>query len=211
MPARKKKHPSFDEGLALLFNYLNSIHHITLALQQSLSEGAGDFFTNDKIVKRCIQGIVCTEAYFIVKGYARCYFTDEKNQEHTFGLFGEKEIVVSEESFFNQIPSTFNIEFGKDTYVIVVKMDFMAKVFESFEEANLLCIRVLSLYKRKELGRDLMLRMVARDAYAVLCKRFPFTCYLKGQDIASYLGITESTLSRVRSNKRQKINISSTV
>jgi len=142
----------------------------------------------------------CKHSFFVEKGLLRQYAIDEKGKEHILSFAPERWIVTDRESvYFNQ-PSAYFIQALENSQVILLDenfFDLLSKIFPKFTDFNnrLLHNHIRHLKKRI----NLLLSAVAEDRYLEFLKMYPAIVNRVPQTmIASYLGITPESLSRVR-------------
>ncbi|SMC39084.1 Crp/Fnr family transcriptional regulator [Cellulophaga tyrosinoxydans] len=146
------------------------------------------------------QGDICQHTFFVEKGLLRYFSIDKKGKENVLQFAPENWFITDRESvYFNQ-PSKYYIDALEDSEVLVLEKNFVEKISEqnnSFEEFNnkLLHNHIRSLQKRIEL----LLSATAEERYLDFIKVYPNLLLRVPQTlIASYLGITPESLSRVR-------------
>lgn len=151
-------------------------------------------------------GDLKSEIYFINTGLLRCYSIDEKGKEHII-QFAPENWMMSERnsSVFNE-PSYFYIDAIEDTEVVVVKKDFFPEIQHVVPEILQLNIRMLHNSIRFMQKRiDMLLSATAEERYLDFMKLYPnLTLRVPQWMIASYLGITPESLSRVRKDLVKK-------
>ena len=150
------------------------------------------------------EGEIARQAYYIKKGCARLWFNDN-GKDITFQFFFEGQGVSSIERFRTGRPSLFNLETLEPcTLLIITKPDFEKMMTETpgFKETI-----EENLYQRLEHYFALFLsriRDTPQQRYLNLLKDHPEIIQRIPQHyIASYLGITPVSLSRIR-NKAGK-------
>ncbi len=145
-------------------------------------------------------GDLKSDAYFINSGLLRCFSIDEKGKEHII-QFAPEDWMISERnsSVFNE-PSIFYIDAIEDTEVVVVKKDFFPAIQPIVPEILQLNIKMLHNSIRFMQKRiDMLLGATAEERYLHFIKLYPnLTLRVPQWMIASYLGITPESLSRVR-------------
>ena len=146
------------------------------------------------------QGDICQHTFFLEKGLLRYFSIDKKGKENVLQFAPENWFITDRESvYFNQ-PSKYYIDALEDSEVLVLEKNFVEKISEqnnSFAEFNnkLLHNHIRSLQKRIEL----LLSATAEERYLDFIKVYPNLLLRVPQTlIASYLGITPESLSRVR-------------
>jgi len=140
-------------------------------------------------------------AYFVVSGLLKLVYTDDSGKEHIVSFAMENWWESDFPAYFNQTKATMSLKCLEDTYVFCLslenyhKMCFDIQKMESFflKKSNLGFIgsqqRILSL-----------LTSNAKERYEQLLKQYPalFQRVPKTQ-LASYLGVSRETLSRLYS------------
>ena len=152
------------------------------------------------------EGQVCKYAAFIVKGAMRQYSVDDKGAEHVVRLLIENWWAVDRESFVMLTPSPYNIEAWEDTEVLLVtysdSLDMLNKIPLLTEWTRKLDENHAFAAQRR-LSASISISAEKRyfdfaNAYPEFLQRFP------QHMIASYLGITKETLSRLRHQVAKK-------
>lgn len=145
---------------------------------------------------------ICVESHFIVKGILRLYFL--KNGKEISEYFcGEGEWVNSPRSFMFNEPDNYYIDALEDSEVFTLHINDLKFLFDNFPE--------MERYSRLSMGTmfyHLIERVHSfqcsdagekydhfRRVYKHIHSRLPLGM------IASYLGITQETLSRVRARR----------
>lgn len=148
----------------------------------------------------------CKHAFFVENGLLRQYSINEKGKEHILSFAPENWIVTDRESsVFNQ-PSSYYIQALEDSKVVMIDEDFirlLSKKIPAFTDFN---NRLLHNHIRHlQIRINLLLSAVAEDRYLQFIKKYPNLLLRVPQAmIASYLGITPESLSRVRKELAQK-------
>lgn len=142
---------------------------------------------------------VSEHAYFIDRGFAMSYmFVDGRKQPERFFTAGQ--IVVSPRSFFQQVPSQEFIQLLQVSDVWCVSHVSVDRMMKNFEEANVIYRVVMNDYldQSRQRYRDLHL-LNARQRFEGLLREFPAIEQIVSQEnIASYLGLTPQSLSRLK-------------
>ncbi len=148
------------------------------------------------------EGEISKRIYFIEKGCLRLWFNNQ-GKDVSFQFFFEGEAVSSVESFWLNQPSSFSIEAIELTTLLVVdKLKFKSLIEESDEnkrrmEAHLL--KRLFSYQKLFLSR---IKESPQERYQMLLDENPKILQRIPQHyIASYLGITPVSLSRIRNRE----------
>lgn len=149
------------------------------------------------------EGRISKKAYYITKGCLRLWFNNN-GRDITFQFFFENEGVSSIESFRSGEPSLFSIESIEPSTVLeITKKSFevMIKTIPGYERfLQDILFQRLTHYSKLFLSR---IKDNPQKRYAELLKNSPHIIQRIPQHyIASYLGITAVSLSRIR-NKIQ--------
>lgn len=146
---------------------------------------------------------ICRYVYFITSGSVRSYHVDQKGVEHIYQLRLENSWISDLESFFSQNPSNYYIESMEDStllrisherletlYAEVPKMERYFRIL--FQKAYVNALQRLNstMWDTAEARYNEMVK-----ENCDILQRVPQTY------IASYLGITPESLSRIRKKK----------
>jgi CRP-like cAMP-binding protein len=184
-----------------LISYINRYSGIPLNTQEE--ELVRRVFSVKRLRKRQYflqQGDVGKHFCFIVRGAMRQYSMDEKGIEHVIQLGIENWWMGDRESIVMQTPSKYNIDAWEncelltishtDTIDLLDQVPSVRRMLQVMEEKN-------SIANQKRLNSTISL--AADSRYADFVKEYPeFLQRFPLHIIASYLGITKETLSRVR-------------
>ena len=184
-----------------LLSLLNNIHSLSPALHQYLSQILKSA-TIDKRQFLLTAGQMSRHIYFIKKGLLRCYYIHDE-QEVCSKFLKERDIIVSASSFFLQKESQEYIQAIENSDLWYLSFDQLQYIYKNFPEFNVIA-RVLSIksYLLSE-QRLVFIRMKqSSDRYSSMLEYFPeLVLRVPSKYLASYLGISVETLSRIRGNK----------
>jgi CRP-like cAMP-binding protein len=149
-------------------------------------------------------GSVCREMYFICKGILRIAVQNEKGQDVTYHFLKENQFCTILESFTNGSVAREGIQAACDAEVVVFsrqKLDELYKELPWLEDIIDQVIQQGLLLKVQ--NRNAYLGEDAAARYRLFLVRQPdIALRVSLSDIASYLGITPQSLSRIRKNIR---------
>lgn len=144
------------------------------------------------------QGKRADKIFFIEKGLVRMYFINESGNEINTYFASDGNFITSFSSFINQHISVEFLKTEKETFVysinysdFVINNDFLIKFRTLFVEQNLVCVKN---------RLDLLQNSNAKEKYEHFIKNTNKEIIngIPLYHIASYLGITAESLSRIR-------------
>ena len=148
------------------------------------------------------EGDIANQVFFIKEGCLRQWFNKD-GKDITFQFFFENQPVASIDSFVNDEPSLFNIESIEHSTIISLSKNDFQKIFIEFSELkdqyHEFIFQRLRNYSYLFLSR---IKDTPQERYEELIKTHPEIIQRIPQHyIASYLGITPISLSRIRNRK----------
>lgn len=157
---------------------------------QNLNKGA--FFVK--------QDKVCRHIGFIVKGTLRTSYINNKAEEITSCFCTENNFTTSYKSFILQQPSNLSIQAIEDTELMIIDYDSLQKLYNSSPMWQNIGRTVAEQeYIVMEKYASILNNETAKEKYLRLLQEQPIVIQKASvEDIASYLGITRRTLSRIR-------------
>jgi CRP-like cAMP-binding protein len=172
-------------------------------LDATESEAIKAFFVPKKIRKRQYllnEGDVSQHTAFVERGLLRSYTVDDKANEHIIQFALEGWWIADMYSFLTGEPASYNIDAIEDSELLLltprsmdemlVKIPKMERYFRILQQNSLIALQ------RRMIGS---LSLTAEEKYLKLIDNYPdIVQRVPQQYIASYLGITPETLSRIR-------------
>jgi len=149
-------------------------------------------------------GKVSHQVGFVVDGIVRVCYYNNKGEEITKYFIEEGNLVVDMESFDNEIPSTAYVQAVTDCRLLIFSRRDWQELLDTIIPWEAIVHKIISRALRQKVERRSPL--VSEDAttrylmfleiYKHVVNRVPLSY------VASYLGITQSSLSRIRKNIR---------
>jgi CRP-like cAMP-binding protein len=146
------------------------------------------------------EGEICKFVAYNIDGIFREYF-NHNGTDTTSDFILQDTFFSAYSSFINQIPSNVYLEALNYSKILVMDYQTKQKLFETVPEWDRLARKITEQhYSEKEKRTNMLASMTAEEKYnelfnygnSEIIKRIPL------KYIASYLGITPETLSRVR-------------
>lgn len=184
-----------------LLHLLNSIHPLSPELQAHLSRILKTKEINKKdLLLRA--GHVCRNIFFIQKGLLRCFYLKDEHEVCSW-FMREGDVMVSVESFFQQKESYESIQALEDSVLCYIDYGELQHIYRQFPEFNFVGRVLTEKYYMLSEQRLFSLRMQrAGERYAYLQQNHPeLIRRVPSKYIASYLGVTDVTLSNIRSKQ----------
>lgn len=181
---------------------INSIRSLAIVNEEELSVlGAhiqtrtlkkGEFFVQT--------GDICQEIAFVNSGMMRSYYITEEGEDFTYCVCFEDEFMSAYSSYITAKPAIENIQAIVDTELCIIQKSFIEKRSEESHNTTR-----LMRYFAEQYILDLEHRVFsyqkesARTRYEYMLKNHPkYLSEIPLHYLASYLGITQRHLSRIR-------------
>lgn len=143
---------------------------------------------------------------FVTKGCLRTYTIDEKGNEHILSFAIENWWTGDRESLETGKPSVYNIDAIEDAQIALIAKESFNTLCKEIPTFNNMVNAILQ--KSFIVSQNRIHNFISLDAeekYMQFLQRYPQLAMRVPQGmIASYLGITPETLSRIRKNTARK-------
>lgn len=138
--------------------------------------------------------------WLLEKGIIRAFVHDYDNNEITTEFFVENEIVIVPSSVFQQVPSQENLQAATDCRLLKIKHEDFQELYHDLKGVREWGRMWFSqqVFSMKQRSLEMVMKS-ATERYLNLMKEKPHI--IKNaplKQIASYLGITDTSLSRIR-------------
>lgn len=156
---------------------------------------------HDLVVKA---GIVVSKQYYVVQGCLRTFLPDnEKDREYTVQFAIEEWWASDFISYYTGAPSILNVECLEESILLSIQKNDLVQLYQRVPALESFFLRKLEnafvAFQKRILAN---LKDAAEDRYEDFLKQFPnLDQRVKNYQIASYLGITPESLSRIRKQK----------
>lgn len=149
---------------------------------------------------------ICNRAFFVCKGMLRSYTVDEMGKDHIIQFASENWWIADRSSFYFDEPSELFIDVIEDAELVYIHKDFIKnaeQLSKNFASFNSLALQKNIQQMQKRI--NYLLAATAEKKYLDFIETHREITYrLPLQMIASYLGITPESLSRVRKELARK-------
>ncbi len=162
-----------------------------------------DISKNNFLLK---EGKVCNEYFFLENGFMRAFAHDTEGNDVTTNFYSANVVVFEVSSFFNHTASRENIQATVDCTGWFITYEQLNYLFHSLHEfrdfGRSILVKGFAALKVRMLS---MITETAEQRYDTLLKTNPeIFQYAALKHIASYLGITDTSLSRIRKEYSRK-------
>jgi CRP/FNR family transcriptional regulator, anaerobic regulatory protein len=181
-----------------LVYFLSSVH--------PLSEGLTSYLFGTLKIKELKKkdfllkaGHICRNICFIEKGLLRCFYV-KGDAEVSSWFMKEGDIIISIDSFYGQQASYESIQALEDSTLLYISYEELNYIYKTFSEFNFIGRVLTEKYYRLWAQQLYALRMQqAGERYKWLLDHYPeLILRVPAKYIASYLGIEETTLSKIK-------------
>lgn len=149
------------------------------------------------------EGDVCRHQFFILKGAVRLYEVTPEGKENVLQFAFEDWFIADLVSYFTEGPSDYAIDALEDCEVLCLDRADLEALYHQVPKLERFFRIVFQNALITSQWRHGIMQKSAEERYAAFQKRFPFfEQRVAQQHIASYLGVTRETLSRLRSSPK---------
>ncbi|WP_293743676.1 Crp/Fnr family transcriptional regulator [uncultured Pedobacter sp.] len=191
----------YPDNYHRLFALFETIYPISDKLKDDIIKNSGVLEVAKK-TRLLSSGDKSNAIYFIISGTARIYYLDKEGKESNTWFLFENELLISVYSFYTGNPSFEYIETLDDCKLISLKRERLDYLYNKYMEFNFLGRKLTEYYyMRNELQANELRMLSAKERYERLLERSPALFQrVSLSHIASYLGISRETLSRIRNH-----------
>lgn len=190
---------SLSQERSELVDFITKAYPMPLKMASDVAErfypvrlGKGDFLLKE--------GSISNEYLFLTEGYMRSFAMNPDGNDITTGFHGPQQVVFEITSFFHRIPSRENIQALTPCAGIAITYATLNELFHTLPEfrefGRSILVRGFSNLKSRMLST---ITETAEARYLQLLQTSPdIFQHAPLRTIASYLGITDTSLSRIR-------------
>ena len=143
---------------------------------------------------------------FVCKGFLRYYYVDEKGQEHIMQFAPENYWTGDGASMDSGLPSKYNIDAIEESEILLLKkedFEMIRKTIPAFNDFVNETLKKNAVVLQERIHVNISLS--AEEKYSDFISKYPsISNRVPLHMIASYLGLSAETLSRVRNQSAKK-------
>jgi CRP-like cAMP-binding protein len=184
-----------------LFNFFDQFNPLSKEAKNAIEGICNIVFIRKNDELQSI-GHTCKTIYFINKGMARIYYYKDGN-DITESFSFENNIIARVESLFSGKPSKKAIQVLEDTELVAINSAKLFGLYDAYPEIERLFRKIFEAGYVETVQRIEGIQFhTAEERYAALIQTAPdILKRVPLKYIASYLGITQVSLSRIRAAK----------
>nr|WP_262914162.1 Crp/Fnr family transcriptional regulator [Portibacter lacus] len=151
------------------------------------------------------EGRVAKKFGFLTSGVIRAFYRSEDGQEYNKHFFTENNMIGGFSSLISQLPSQINQQALTDCNMLVGNYKSLIDKLDDHQDLERLLRKISEQYFVDKEKREVEIVLLdASKRYAIFQDEYPNLEQIIPQyHIASYLGITATQLSRIRSKNRK--------
>lgn len=150
------------------------------------------------------QGELANEIYFLLDGVCHSSYLTDKGKSFSKEFYWESDWIIGFESLIRKQPSPYLLESLTPCSVLSLPIDTLRTWRDEKHGIYLKLLETQLMYKENK--ERFMLLYTPEERYLIFCQHYPELLErLNDYQVASYLGITPISLSRIK--KRAKVNI----
>lgn len=152
------------------------------------------------------EGDVCKYIAFVEKGALRAYTVSEKGAEHIIQFALEGWLISDLFSFLTNEPSTYDIDALEDSELLLISKDAHEDLLQKVPKYETYTrLQLTGAYIAMQRRLTSIISLSLEERYNFFTSLYPdITQRVPQHMIASYMGLTPETLSRVRKRLTQK-------
>ena len=187
--------------MILLFQYFSKFNPLSKEAEKAIAE-ISNIVTIKKNKDLQPIGHTCKTIYFIKKGVARIYYFKD-GIDITERFFFENNIIARVESLFTGKPSRKAIQILEDAEIIAINSTQLFKLYDTYPEIERLFRKIFEAAYVETVNRIEGIQFhSAEERYNALLNEAPNVLMrVPLKYVASFLGITQVSLSRIRGHR----------
>jgi CRP-like cAMP-binding protein len=184
---------------AVLIGFIQQVFPMPMAMAETIVE----YFHREHFKKGdylLTEGKICPTYHLLEEGLVRAYTHDREGNDVTTAFYSGNGVVCEIFSFFKRVPSRENFQALTDCATWAISFEGLQEVFHNLPAFREFGRTVLvNAYAQLKLHALSSLHNTAEERYLNLLNTHPDVFqHAQLKQIASYLGVTDTSLSRIR-------------
>jgi CRP-like cAMP-binding protein len=205
----KFENHKYESYLGLMYNVFQKYMECKIELSAEQSDWIRSLCIVKKLRKHQYllqEGDICKQHAFVTKGCLRSYSIDKDDVEHIVKFAVEHWWIADRDSLYSGEPAKLNIDAVEDSEAVLISKEDFDVICKQIPAFNDMVNNLLQSAYHASQNRILAnISLSAFEKYEYFLERYPDLALRIPQGmIASYLGISPETLSRVRSQVMTK-------
>jgi CRP-like cAMP-binding protein len=149
------------------------------------------------------EGVVCRAVYFVEQGYLRTYYNREDGSTVNLNFTFEGEFTSNLKSAIGREPSKLSIDAGEDTLLSIFDLDKLSPEMKTQPLVSQFIRRTtIQMLLASETRGNLLKIYSPAERYQYIEQKIPHILQrVSLSRLASFLGVSRETLSRIRAKK----------
>ena len=152
------------------------------------------------------EGDVCRHNAFVCKGFLRSYFVDDKGVEHIMNFAPENYWAGDRASLSTGLPSKYNVDALEESDILLISkenFEMLCKAIPAFNDLINAILHKSFVVSQERIHANIT--YTAQEKYSNFIDKYPSIVNRVPQHmIASFIGISAETLSRIRKQSARK-------
>ncbi|MCP3763832.1 Crp/Fnr family transcriptional regulator [Domibacillus sp. A3M-37] len=189
----------------ILLKYMTEFTSLSEEQQQAISESVliEDYHKGTYLLR---QGEVpTTKCYFVLQGCVRQYSVDESGKEITSNFYTEEQAISSFNYHKQDMASKYSLTCVEDSILVVGDLDTEKEMYNKYSQLETMTRKMMEISLGKVQDEFVaFINSSPEERYkSILMKRPHLVDRVPQHQLASYLGITPESLSRIKKRNKE--------
>jgi CRP-like cAMP-binding protein len=156
-------------------------------------------FTKRQMILR--EGDIAKKFFFIAEGFIRLFYINDKGEEKTAFFYPKMTFASDFEGYVKGTPTNVNMQAMEDTRLIIISKEEAEFGLGQLENMSLLAVRFMEeeMILHQRLIKSILTETPEQRYLKLISESPEIIQKVPSKHIASYLGISPESLSRIRS------------
>ncbi|MCP8969514.1 Crp/Fnr family transcriptional regulator [Ectobacillus ponti] len=144
--------------------------------------------------------MTAVKCYFVLKGCVRQYFIDESGKEITVQFFTEKQAILISNEQKQEAPAAYSFICMEDSVLLVGSTDSERTMYKKYPQLETMVRKMMEISMGEMLDEHaIFISSSPEERYKALLQNRPqLISRVPQHQLASYLGVTPESLSRIK-------------